>query len=601
MKDRFFSAQNINFLLFETHGIQDLSRHEYYREYDKDTLDIMLSTVARAAFRLMRPYLKEMDNNPPAFSEGRVTVHPSVREYIRTCGEIGLLSSCIPFSDGGHQVPHSAAAACGFIFSAANPSLAMYSVLTAATADIIASYGSAELKRYYLPELFAGRWQGTYAFTEPDAGSSPADIKTKATPTGEGYYFISGKKVFISAGTHNSAENVIHLTAARIEGAPPGTAGLSLFAVPELRGDGMGGLVPNDVTCTGIENKTGYRGVPVVQLSLGDNRNCYGWIVGGENRGFDLMTRLLNMQRINSALASAGIASAAYYESLEFSMEREQGRRSGDSGPGVPQCRIIEHADVKRMLLSQKTFTEGVLSLAIQAAVYNDMIHTSPEDDRDKYELLIDFLTPVLKCFSSGEGISSVKNAMRVMGGYGYCEDFNSGQFFRDSGMHQVYAGTAGVLAREFLSGLMSAKQGLEFELFTGEVKSTVFEALRSEALSAYGRKLGESLSALQETTDLLRMTTSSEGLEVFLADASLYIEMTGIVATAWQWLLMALCAENRLVMCTDKNLTEFYNSKIHAMKYYYKYELIRVFYLSEILMDPEKLTTGVGQEVFLD
>lgn len=601
MKDRFFSAQNINFLLFEIHKIHELSQHEYYREYDKDTLDIMLSTAARAAFRLMRPYLKEMDSNPPEYKDGRVAVHSAVKDYLRQCGDIGFLSSCIPFRDGGHQVPHSADAACNFIFSAANPSMCLYSMLSAAAADIIASSGSGELKKYYLPYLYSGRWQGTAAFTEPDAGSSLADIKTKAIPTGEGFYSIKGKKVFISAGSHNAADNVIHIAAARIEGASAGTAGLSLFAVPELRGDGMGGLVPNDVTCTGIEHKPGYIGIPEVQLSLGDNGNCFGWLVGTENSGYTYMSRMMNGLRINAAITAAGISSSAYYESLGFSMDREQGRSRDNAKEGGPQRRIADHADVKRMLLGQKAVSEGSFSLALQTAVYNDLIHVSPDDDRDKYEMLYGFLIPVVKTYSAEKGILSAGSAMQVMGGYGYCGQFNAGQYYRDAKALPVYCGTTGVIAQEFLAGIMSPKSGLAFELFIAEIKAAVYEAGNSEMLSVYAAKLNEPVAVLQEITDYLRMTTSSKGLDVCFSDAVLYLEMTGVVTMAWQWLLMALCAEKQSLMCTDKNLLCFYNSKIHTMKYFFKYELPMVYFLSEVLMDNEILTSGVDTDIFLD
>lgn len=601
MRDRFFSAQNINFLLFETHRIQDFSAHEYYREYDKDTIDIMLSTAARVAIRLMRPYLKEMDKNTPEFNGDSVTVHPAVKDFLGQCGNIGFHSSCIPFVRGGHQVPYTAAAACAFIFSSANASLALYSMLTAVTADIISSIGSEELKKYFLPHLFSGRWQGTFAFTEPEAGSSLPDIKAKAIPTGEGYYLIRGKKVFISAGAHNGVENVVHLVAARAEGAIPGMHGLTLFAVPELRGDGMGGLVSNDVTCTGIENKHGYRGVPAVQLSLGDSGNCFGWSLGDEKNGYDYILRVLKMLRLDSAAASTGIASAAYYESLGFAMEREQGRSPEDAKSGIGRCRIIDHADIRRMLFAQKSVYEGSLSLVFQTSVYKDLINVSSADDRGKYAVLSDFLTSLVKSCAAACGNMSAGCAMQVMGGYGYSEDFNAGQYSRDLRMHSVYTGTAGVIAREFLSGIISAENALEFEFFIAEIKSVIDESMDSELLSVYGGRLGESVDALQETADHLRMNSSSKGLEVYYADAVLFMEMAGVVALAWQWLLMALRAEQQSVMTADKNLLSFYASKVHTMKYFYKYELPRAYLLSEILSDSEILTTGSDASVFTD
>ena len=279
MDDKFFSRQNLNFLLFELFRIQDLSEHSYFEEFNKEALDMVLTTAAKIAVSMMRPRLREMDKNPPEYRDGQVNVNPVVREYLRACGDIGFISASFSCAHGGQQLPYTVTAACNYIFSAANYSLSVYPGLTSGAANLIASFGPEEMKEYYLPKMFSGEWQGTMALTEPEAGSSLGDIKTKAMRTGEGYFLIRGQKIFISAGTHNGVDNVVHLMLARVEDAPAGVKGISLFVVPKLRGNGRGGLEDNDVLCTGIEHKLGYRGSPITQLSMGENDDCRGWLV----------------------------------------------------------------------------------------------------------------------------------------------------------------------------------------------------------------------------------------------------------------------------------------------------------------------------------
>ena len=334
MDDKFFSRQNLNFLLFELFRIQDLSRHAYFEEYNKEALDMVLSTAAKIASDMMRPQLRAMDKNPPEYKDGQVYVNPVVREYLKACGDVGFISASFSFENGGQQLPYTATAACSYIFSAANYSLSVYPGLTSGAANLIAAFGSAEMKQYYLPKMFSGAWQGTMALTEPEAGSSLGDLKTKAARTDSGYFLVRGQKIFISAGTHDGVDNIVHLMLARIEGAPSGVKGISLFVVPKLRGDGKGGLEPNDIICAGIEHKLGYRGSPITQLSMGEAGDCRAWLVGEENNGLAYMFRMMNEERINVGIGATGIASAAYYDSLKYALERPQGRPLNSKSPG---------------------------------------------------------------------------------------------------------------------------------------------------------------------------------------------------------------------------------------------------------------------------
>ncbi|HON17114.1 MAG TPA: acyl-CoA dehydrogenase, partial [Spirochaetota bacterium] len=483
----------------------------------------------------------------------------------------------------------------------ANYSLSVYPGLTSGAANLILNFASKELQDYYLPKMFSGQWQGTMALTEPEAGSSLSDIKTKAIRTDEGYFKIKGNKIFISAGTHSGVTNVVHLMLARIEGAPSGVKGISLFVVPKYRGDGKGGLISNDVTCSGIEHKLGYRGSPITQLYMGENDDCRGWLVGEENMGLSYMFRMMNEERINVGIGAIGIASAAYYESLKYATERKQGRPLSSKDSNSPQCEIIEHADIKRMLLFQKAIVEGSLSLAVQVSFYLDMLSICKEEEKEKYELLAEFLTPIVKTYPSEKGILSTSAGLQILGGYGYCEDFNLELFYRDARIHPIHEGTTGIQGQDILGRKVTMKNGRAFNYFISEVEKTVAEAEREETLSKYAMELKEYLALFKSTTSELLKIAASGKIEDFLSDATLYLEMAGNIAIGWQWLLQGLIAYKKSTAIENKFLKNFYNAKVTTMKYFFRYELPLIKSLSEIILNDQRITVNIDKELFED
>ncbi len=601
MEEKFISRQNLNFTLFEVFQVDKLSQHEYFKEFNKDTLDMVLKTSYILAERMMKPYLREMDKNTPEYRNGEVYVHPVVKEYMEKCGEIGLIAAPFPNTAGGQQLPRAILAACNYMFAAANYSLSVYPGLTSGAANLILNFASKELQDYYLPKMFSGQWQGTMALTEPEAGSSLSDIKTKAIRTDEGYFKIKGNKIFISAGTHSGVTNVVHLMLARIEGAPSGVKGISLFVVPKYRGDGKGGLISNDVTCSGIEHKLGYRGSPITQLYMGENDDCRGWLVGEENMGLSYMFRMMNEERINVGIGAIGIASAAYYESLKYATERKQGRPLSSKDSNSPQCEIIEHADIKRMLLFQKAIVEGSLSLAVQVSFYLDMLSICKEEEKEKYELLAEFLTPIVKTYPSEKGILSTSAGLQILGGYGYCEDFNLELFYRDARIHPIHEGTTGIQGQDILGRKVTMKNGRAFNYFISEVEKTVAEAEREETLSKYAMELKEYLALFKTTTSELLKIAASGKIEDFLSDATLYLEMAGNIAIGWQWLLQGLIAYKKSTAIENKFLKNFYNAKVTTMKYFFRYELPLIKSLSEIILNDQRITVNIDKELFED
>ncbi len=601
MEEKFISRLNLDFLLYDVFNIEEFLKDPYFEEFNRESIDLIIGTAHKLAVDIMRPCLREMDSNPPEYKEGQVYVHPSVKKFIQKCGEVGFISAHFPAEAGGQQLPYIATAAANYIFSAANYSLSVYPGLTSGAAGLIAAFAPDELKDFFLPKMFSGEWQGTMALTEPEAGSSLSDIKTKAKPTNEGFYLISGQKIFISCGTHNAVDNVVHLMLARIEGAPAGVKGISLFAVPKLRGDGKGGLEPNDLFCGGIEHKLGYRGSPIAQLHMGEDGDCRGWLLGQENMGLAYMFQMMNEERINVGIGAAGIASAAYYDSLKYAGERAQGRPLNDKNPLAPQCPIISHPDVKRMLLYQKAISEGSLSLALQTGKYVDLKTISSDSEKEKYDLLLEFLTPVAKSYPAENGILSTSAAIQILGGYGYCSDFNVELYFRDSRIHPIHEGTTAIQGQDMLGRKVLMKKGRAFELFIDQITSATEKSTAYPELAYYGNLLESNIHIFRSVTEYLTKQENSSDNEVFLSDATLYLELTGIITIAWQWLLQGIAAAEGKKKESDGTLNAFYDSKIHTMKFFFKYEVPKIQSLFLTLIDENVLTAGIDEKIFTD
>ena len=599
MAQNFASLENIQFLLHEVFKTESLTKFPYFSEHSRETFDLITKTADKIATESLLPSLSEMDKNPPSYQNSTVSVHELVRSFMKECGEGGWISANAPFELGGQQLPFTITTACGFLFSAANYSASVYPLLTTGAAHLIESFGSDFLKDSFIPKMFSGEWQGTMALTEPQAGSSLADITTKAVQIDSSVYKIKGQKVFISAGEHDGVENIVHLLLARIEGSPAGTKGISLFVVPKKRLDGTGKLIANDVLCTGVYHKLGYKGAPITHLIFGDNDDCLGYLVGEPNKGLSYMFQMMNEARLEVGVGAAAIASAAYYASLEYARQRAQGRDLASKDPLSPPIRIIEHADVKRMLLFQKSIVEGALSLILQCAYYNDMKHSESNELRKRSALLLDLLTPIAKTFPSEMGIWSVSAGLQVLGGYGYCDEFPLEQFYRDSRIHPIHEGTTGIQGLDLLGRKVVHNNGAALKLFIEEVNLTIEKAAEYEELKPYHEKMKSLLDKLQTVTVKLASLALSGKIKHFLADATLYLELFGIVAISWQWLLQGLAASTALA--SEKVQTEtFYRSKIHTMKYFFHYEARKINGLFERLMDDEDLTVEVSEDLFV-
>ena len=598
---QYFSRRNLNFLLYEVFNVPALNELPHFEAHDRETFDMAIDAMTQIADTYMYPYFREVDKNQPELKNGKVTVHPKVGEYIKAMGEAGLIGAEFSFENGGQQMPQTVGATLGFIAMAANNGM-MYSGLTAGAADLIVTFGSEELKAKYIEKMLTGKWQGTMALTEPQAGSSLSDITTTAYPNADGSFKIKGQKVFISAGDHDQCENIIHLMLARIEGAPKGTKGVSLFVVPKYRVAEDGTFSDNDVTSTGVYHKMGQKGVPAMHLTMGDADNCQGWIVGEPHKGLSYMFRMMNGARIGVGMTGAAIASAAYGASLQYAKERPQSRRLNEKNHlDAPQTPIINHADVRRMLLHQKSIVEGSLSLLMETARFADLAHASEGDDKEKYELLLDIMTPVAKTFPCEMGMLAVSNGLQVFGGYGFTEDFPLEQLYRDIRITPIYEGTTGIQAQDLLGRKMTMKGGKAPQLLFAEMNQAIAEAETHDELKPYAKMLKAELARVQEVTMALMPYAMKGEIERFLMDATLYLEMFGYVIVAWQWLKQATTAKHAmLTQNPEGDELAFYEAKVHTMKYFFHYEVPKNLGLAARLKDSEVLTIITEKELAL-
>ena len=603
MANQYVDLETLKFLLYKVNKVQDVLDQERYADYDQESIDILLNSVKDFSDKELFPYFREMDEQPAHFKDGGIVVHPQVNKYMKLGGEMGFIAGSFPYEDGGMQLPGMVSHASAFIQDAANNHLPGYIGLTVGAAELITHFASKELNETYVPNMLTGQWGGTMCLTEPQAGSSLSDIITSATPNGDTYK-IHGQKIFISGGDYSGAENIVHLVLARIKGAPAGTKGISLFVVPKHRPNAEGSLTPNDVETVADFQKMGQKGYCTTHLFFGDNEGCDGWLVGEAHQGLKYMFLMMNGARIGVGRGAAAIASAAYQASLNYANERAQGRQltsTGKKDANQEQTLIINHPDVRRMLLLQKVVTEGSQSLVLLTAKYHDLSLASADaDTREKYRLLLEILTPVVKTYPSEMGRVSVDQGLQVLGGYGFCSDFVLQQYFRDIRISALYEGTTGIQSQDLLGRKITMQDGKALKLLSAEIMNSIKASMAHESLAPYAQKLAAKLELTQQVLGSLMGFAMKGDYQRFLADATPFMEFFSNILLGWLWLDMAREAQNALVTGNKDNTTDFLESKIHAMEFYFKYELPKTTGLAEILMDNKQaLTIGTDKKVF--
>jgi butyryl-CoA dehydrogenase len=595
--------RTVGFLLDE---VLDLRAHlalPYFADHDRDGVEVLLDMVRKLARRVLYPTWKPQDEQPPTFVDGRVRLHPSFHAVWPALVETGLLAATRPSAHGGQQLPFLAHAVAAAYLGAANLNVVGLAMLTTGAAHLIEEFGSDAQRAQWMTPLYEGRWTGTMALTEPQAGSSLADVQTTARPAGapDGAWRIRGSKIFISGGDHDLGDNVINLALARVvqpDGSSiAGTRGLSLFIVPRKREE-AGAWVDNDVTTTQVIHKIGWRGLPSIALSFGDRDDCHGWLVGAPGRGMPQMFQMMNEARVGVGVAAVATASAAYHEALAYARGRPQGRdpRNRDGGPQVP---IVQHADVRRMLLRQKAIVEGSLALSLTAARLVDRAaHEPDEAKRAKSQRLLDLLTPIVKSFPAERGYESVALAMQIHGGYGYSSEYPVEGWLRDQKLNSIHEGTTGIQGLDLLGRKVVAGGGEALSLLLGELGDTAARARANDVEPAWCEALVKAGERLGGTTMTLAQRGLAGDVEGMLLHSNDFLELASIVVVAWQHLEMAAAARAGLARGGPQSAA-FYEGKLRAAQHWMATELPRVPLLAELCVSGEASYASVADEAW--
>ena len=592
MQSKLLNRRDLDFILYELLDVESLTKRPRFAEHSRETFDAALDTAAKIAEEKFAPHNRKADLNEPRFENGRVKMIPEVAEALLAFREAGFMAASQDFELGGMQLPWTVAQACFAWFSAANISTAGYPFLTVANANLIRTFGSPAQKSKYLPSLLSGRFLGTMCLSEPQAGSSLSDIRTIAHPREDGSYRMVGNKMWISAGEHELSENIVHLVLARIQGAPAGVKGISLFIVPKYRVNDDGTLSGrNDVALAGLNHKMGFRGTTNCVLNFGEQGGAYAELVGEPNRGLACMFHMMNEARIGVGMGATMLGYTGYLHALAYARERPQGRLPGGKNAQQPQVKIIEHADVKRMLLAQKAYVEGALALCLYCSMLVDESRTTENHTvRCEAELLLDILTPIAKAWPSQYCLEANSLAIQVHGGYGYTREYPVEQFYRDNRLNPIHEGTNGIQALDLLGRKAGMNGGAAMQLLARQTSATVRDAFScdSEELRRCGRLLNDALDRVAAVTRNLLGVVARGEVDLGLANASVYLDMMGHTVIGWIWLRQGLVALKKLETAHGAD-RDFYQGKLQACAFFFRWELPKTAQWSDLLesLDP--------------
>ncbi len=580
------APRDLDFLLYEVLHADALTSRARFTDYSREAFDQVLSTARGLATDQFAPHRKANDEQEPSYVDGRVVIVPEVAVAVRALADAGFIAATHDAEVGGLQLPHIFATAAMFHLEAANVGTAAYALLATGVANLVAAFGSEDQKRRYLGPLLEGRFLGTMALSEPDAGSSLADVRVKAEPLDDGRFALTGTKMWISGGDHELAENIVHMVLGRIEGAPAGVRGISLFLVPKRRvdADGQSGAL-NGVQLGGLIHKLGWRGTVNTVLNFGERDACIGELVGQPHHGLQYMFHMMNEARIGVGRAAAAMGYEAYVYSLEYARTRHQGRLPGEKNPATAQVPIIQHPDVRRMLLAQKATVEAALHLVLACARLVDEQETGEsEAARRRATLLLEMLTPVAKAWPSEACQESISHAMQVLGGYGYAREYPIEQLWRDNRINPIHEGTNGIQALDLLGRKVRMENGAAFKALVDTMSASVAAA---QSVGGAAAELAAPVATAVErlTSTTIAIGAASAGMEPVraLANASAYLDLASRTIVAWLWLDQATAATQALVGAAGDDVA-FYHGKLQAARYWMGWELPRTEALAELL-----------------
>ncbi|MDX9672418.1 MULTISPECIES: acyl-CoA dehydrogenase [unclassified Pseudomonas] len=575
MSETLLSSRNLAFELYEVLDAEGLTRRERFAEHNRETFDAAIGTARSIAEKYFAPHNRKGDENEPRYESGQAILIPEVKPAVDAFLEAGFLNAARSFEAGGMQLPTLLSQACFAHFQSANAATTSYPFLTMGAANLIESFGTDEQKQRFLQPMIDGRFFGTMALTEPHAGSSLSDIRTRAEPASDGTYRLKGNKIFISGGDHPLSENIVHMVLAKLPDAPPGVKGISLFIVPKFLVNDDGSLgARNDVLLAGLFHKMGWRGTTSTALNFGDNGECVGYLVGKPHHGLSYMFQMMNEARIGVGMGAVMLGYAGYLYSLEYARERPQGRVPDSKDPSTAPVAIIQHADVRRMLLTQKSYVEGAFDLGLYAArLFDDTTTLETEAERKQAHELLDLLTPIVKSWPSEFCLKANELAIQILGGHGYTREYPVEQYYRDNRLNPIHEGTHGIQSLDLLGRKLAQNGGAGLKQLIRLIANTAERATAYESLSALREPLEKLVARLQTVTIGLLTDLAQGKVNSSLANSALYLKVFGHTVIGWRWLEQAIRAEEGLAKGNAAD-ADFYNGKLQAARYFLTWEV---------------------------
>ncbi len=574
--------RNLSFLLHEVLKVDSLLSLPRFAHHTRETFDAAIDLAHELALAHFLPHNRASDVREPHMgADGRVVIIPEVKAALDSYAAAGFMATVADEALGGMQLPMTIATACDGLFMAANISTSGYALLARAAADLIRAHGTPAQQATYMRPILAGRYLGTMCLSEPQAGSSLADLTTIAEPHPDGTYRLRGAKMWISGGDHELSENIVHMVLAKIPGGPPGVKGISLFIVPRylVNADGTRGA-RNDIVLAGVNHKLGQRGIVNTFLKLGEEGRCVGELVGAPHQGLACMFHMMNAARIGVGVGAVMLGSAGYLHSLAYAKERKQGRPLGAKDPTTPPVAIIEHADVRRMLLQQKAWVEGGLALVL----YAGMLVDRGEQD------LLDLLTPIVKAWTAEWMVKANDLAIQVLGGYGYTREYPVEQYWRDNRLNPIHEGTNGIQALDLLGRKLIARGGTTLTKLAATMQQSIAAAQAHDTTRPLGVAVARALAQAAEVMTVVGAALGRGEAHRALAHAHHSITVFGHLVVAWLWLEQANAAVGALARggVSDDDRA-FYTGKLVAARWFCEHELPIAEHGARVLkqMDP--------------
>jgi alkylation response protein AidB-like acyl-CoA dehydrogenase len=564
--------RDVDFVLHEQMQVEDLGKTELFADFNKKTVDMIVSEARNLAIKEILPTRELGDQEGCQFDNGKVTVPESFHRAYELLKEGEWLAMTEDPEWGGQGMPTTVSLAASDYLVGANYAFMIYQGLTHGAGKLIESFGTEQQKRLFLNKMYSGEWTGTMLLTEPEAGSDVGALTTFAVKNDDGTYSITGNKIFISGGEHNLSENIIHPVLARIEGAPEGTKGISLFLVPKIWVNDDGGIGEfNDVVCTGIEEKMGIHGNSTCSLMLGGKGKCRGMLLGEENKGMRAMFLMMNEARLLVGLQGLACASSAYMYAVDYARQRVQGKNflqmMDKNAPSVP---IIQHPDVRRQLIMMKVYVEGIRSLLYYVGMCEDQVKICEDaEEKSKYQGIIDVLIPIAKGYATDRAFEVCSHGVQVYGGYGYIRDYPMEQLLRDCRITMIYEGTNGIQAMDLLGRKLGLNKGKPMMDLLGEIQKSIAMAKDAQGLEDFADRLEAAVNKLGEVALHMGMTAMSPKVMNAFAFAHPFMEVCGDVVMAWMLLWRAAIASKKLEEGAKKKDAAFYQGQIKSAEFF--------------------------------